>query len=431
MKKLLILQAAALGHDLVAERMPAPAGLSWRAAESIFPAVTCNAQATLRTAATPGEHGMVSNGRYFPELARPLFWEQSARLVTGARSWDQARTRGATVGMMFWQQSLGESVDLVLSPKPIHKHGGGMIQHCYARPADLYRSLTDRIGTSFNLMHYWGPLASQKSTEWIVSAIETVLTEPDGAPQILLGYLPHLDYDLQRHGPGSSQALKALGQLTGFLTRLFTAAESAGYEVVLAGDYAIGPVTSGPVYPNRMLRTAGALDVIQVGRRAYPDFFGSAAFAMVDHEIAHVFVRDQKREREVRNLLGGLEGVEHILDSEAQRERHVRHVSSGSFLLVAKPGRWFAYPWWDERAEEPDFASHVDIHNKPGYDPCELFFGWPPPAVSRDPLRIQGSHGRTGPDRRIAWTSTIEFPDNTDTVLTLAAAIRAWIGENL
>ena len=104
MKKLLILQAAALGHDLVAERMPAPAGLSWRAAESIFPAVTCNAQATLRTAATPGEHGMVSNGRYFPELARPLFWEQSARLVTGARIWDQARTRGATVRMMFWQK---------------------------------------------------------------------------------------------------------------------------------------------------------------------------------------------------------------------------------------------------------------------------------------------------------------------------------------
>ncbi len=427
--KLLIIQVAALGHDLVASTNPKLGGRTWRSAESVFPAVTCTAQATLRTAVPPGKHGMVSNGRYFPELAKPLFWEQSSNLVTGPRIWDQARARGLRVGMMFWQQSLGESVDLVLSPKPIHKHGGGMIQNCYCRPRDLYEGLAKRIGKPFNLMHYWGPLASRKSTEWIVEALEAVMCEPDWAPDLLLGYLPLLDYDLQRQGPNSEKVKAAVGQLDSYLSRLIATASNQGYEIFVAGDYSIGRVTAEPVFPNRALREAGLFDVTQVGRRTYPDFFGSAAFAVVDHEIAHVYVQKPDRAEKVRELLAGLPGVEEVLDAKAQGERDVYHASSGTFFLVAKSGQWFAYPWWTEREEEPDFASHVDIHNKPGFDPCELFFGWPPPGVSRDPGRVRGSHGRSGPGRAIAWTSTVDFPGNPETFLDLAAALKSWIGE--
>ena len=431
MPKLLIIQVAALGHDLVASTHPMLGGRTWSAAESVFPAVTCTAQGTLRTAAPPGKHGMVSNGRFFPELAKPLFWEQSSNLVTGSRIWDEARAKGASVGMLFWQQSLGESVDLVLSPKPIHKHGGGLIQNCYCMPRDLYEALAKRIGKSFNLVHYWGPLASRKSTEWIVNALEAVMSEPDWAPDVLLGYFPHLDYDLQRYGPGSEKVAMAVDQLDNYLSRILAAASNQGYEVFLAGDYAIGRVTSDPVFPNRVLREAGLFEVTQVGRRAYPDFFASDAFAMVDHEIAQVYVHNPDRAETVRELLAGLPGVDEVLDAEAQRERDVYHGSSGTFLVVAKSGQWFAYPWWTEREEEPDFASHVDIHNKPGFDPCELFFGWPPPGVSRNPRRIRGSHGRSGPGRAIAWTSTFEVSGNPATFLELAAIVRHWIRENL
>ncbi len=172
-KKLLVVDVAALGWNLVTQKPPA--GFTFQKASPVFPAVTCVAQASFRTAALPAQHGLVSNGLYVPELKKVLFWEQSAALVEGPRIWDRLRARGGRVGMLFWQQSLGESVDLVLSPRPIHKHEGGMIQDCLCQPAPLYDRLCREIGKPFNLMHYWGPLASRKSSDWIVSATCAVM----------------------------------------------------------------------------------------------------------------------------------------------------------------------------------------------------------------------------------------------------------------
>ena len=42
-------------------------------------------------------------------------------------------------------------------------------------------------------------------------------------------------------------------------------------------------------------------------------------------------------------------------------------------VVLAKPQSWFAYPFWLDDAKAPDYARTVDIHRKPGYDPCELF----------------------------------------------------------
>jgi hypothetical protein len=57
-----------------------------------------------------------SNGLFFKDLRKVLFWEQSAALVEGPRIWDEFRARGGKVGMMFWQQSMGERVDLAVTP---------------------------------------------------------------------------------------------------------------------------------------------------------------------------------------------------------------------------------------------------------------------------------------------------------------------------
>jgi predicted AlkP superfamily pyrophosphatase or phosphodiesterase len=329
--------------------------------------------------------------------------------------------------MMFWQQSLGENVDLVLSPKPIHKHEGGMLQDCYSQPHDLYARLTEKVGRPFNLMHYWGPLASRKSSDWIVAATKEVMAMPDAAPDVLFSYLPHLDYDLQRRGPDSPEADKALDVLYAHLEELCRAAESCGYDYLFFGDYEMEAVTGGAVFPNRALRDAGLFSVRRVKNMAYPDFFSSGAFAVVDHSIAHIHVKDEKSAARAKDVLAGLPGVEEVMDRARQEQSGIHHARSGALVLVAKKGSWFAYPWWTEKREAPDFATHVDIHNKPGYDPCELFFGWPPPSVSMDTGKIRGTHGRAGPDASVAWATSCRFDAEPATILDLSRAARDWL----
>ena len=417
--KLLVVQVAALGWDLVKE-LP-----GYHPAQSFFPAVTCSAQASFRTAALPRQHGMIANGTRLPDLRKILFWEQSSSLVEGPRIWSAYRAAGRKVGMMFWQQSLGDSdLDLVLSPAPIHKHSGGMIQDCYAKPEGLSARLDARVRRPFNLMNYWGPLASGKSSEWITAATCALLGDPDFAPDLLFSYIPHLDYDLQRHGPGSPKARASLAFTLQCLERLKAEAQARGYHWLFYGDYAIEPV-SQPVYPNRRLLEAGLIETRAIKRMLYADLFASPAFAMVDHQIAHVFTRDARATAAAREALAGLPGIESILDREAQAALGMDHPRSGDLLLIAAKGHWFAYPWWTHKHQAPDFATHVDIHNKPGYDPCELFFGWPPPSVSMDATRIRGSHGRPG--ESVAWTSSLDFSPLPDSMPGLAGLTKAWL----
>ena len=425
--RLFVLQVAALGHQLVERHDWTLDGMAWHAAAPVFPAVTCTAQASLRTAATPAVHGMVSNGRYVRELAKVLFWEQSARLVEGPRVWDGFRAAGKRVGMMFWQQSLGETLDLVLSPRPIHKHSGGMVQHCYGKPDSLYEELTRAIGKPFNLFRYWGPLAGRASGDWIVDALVSVMQSPTRAPDLLFGYLPHLDYDLQKWGPDDARIADTVSVARSQVQRAVDGAREAGYEVVIAGDYAIGPVSGGAIFVNRVLREHGCFDVMRVKGRAYPDFFGSAAFAMSDHEVAHVYLRDRAQRDRVRGILAAIAGIEQILDDEGKRAWGVDHATSGDFVLVAESGSWFAYPWWEAPGEAPDFATHIDIHNKPGFDPCELFWGWPPPAISGNTARVRGTHGRSDPDRAIGWATTCDWRDQPESVIEIAVAIKGWL----
>jgi len=417
--KLLVVQVAALGWDLVKE-LP-----GFRPAEAFFPAVTCCAQAGFRTGCLPRAHGMVANGVHLPDLRKILFWEQSSALVEGERIWSRFRAAGHNVGMIFWQQSLGDAdLDLVYSPAPIHMHSGGMIQDCYAKPDGLAPWLDKKIGRPFSLFNYWGPVASQKSSAWIADATCALLAEDRFAPDLLFSYIPHLDYDLQRHGPGSAKARGSLDFTLECIDRIKTAAQSRGYEWLFYGDYAIQPV-SGAVFPNRRLREAGLLDTREIKRMFYADLFSSPAFAMVDHQIAHVYTRDPRATAAAREALAALPGIESILDRQQQAILGVDHPRSGDLLLIARSGQWFAYPWWTGKSQAPDFATHVDIHNKPGYDPCELFFGWPPPSVSMDTGKIHGSHGRPGDT--VAWSTSLEFAADPRSMLDVSRFTKAWL----
>ena len=397
--KHLVVMAAGLGYEgLERRKLLRMGGLEFRPAASVFPAVTCVAQASFRTAADPCEHGMTSNGFYSRALRKPAFWEQSAALVEGPRIWDRVRAAGETVGLYFWQQSLGERVDSLISPAPIHKHGGGMIMRNYTQPPVMGDALDKACGT-FPLHRYWGPLASPKVGDAVLDNFYTMV---EAYPvDLAFLYLPTLDYEAQRFGPTGHAPDKALAVFTKQLESLVAFAVKQGAALTVCGDYEIAAVDRPPVHPNATLRQAGYFNVRPISGHAYPDFHSSRAFALCDHEIAHVYVRDP----------GDVEPLVQLFESSGDYARVARrtvqdwaHASAGEILLVAKKGSWCAYPWWTARREAPDWATHVDIHNKPGYDPCELFFDRSfPPKTCQDDTRIKGTHGRLS---TIAWAST-------------------------
>lgn len=422
MKKLLVIQVAGLGHAFALRNgLATLAGMALQPMQSGFPAVTCTAQATLRTGLPVAEHGMVANGLFDEAFRKPRFWEQSATLVHGARIWEAFRARGGTVGMFFFQQSLGESVDCVLSPAPIHTHGGGLIMGCYAQPPTLESQFQRAAGRPFNLHHYWGPLASVKASTWIADALSRYVEDAQ-APDLIFSYLPGLDYDLQRFGPDHPKSLRALRTTQRDLEKLIAAARKNSYEVVVFGDYAITPVTRDPVYLNRALRAAGLLQVRMLKGMAYPDFYTSRAFAVVDHQVATIHCADAAACAAARSCLAALPGVAEVWAATERAARQLDHPHSGALMVVAEPGTWFAYPWWHAKAEAPDYACHVDIHNKPGFDPCELFFGRNPFHVSTDAARIKGTHGRV---ETTAFASTLGVTPHD--LNALAQTLKEWL----
>jgi predicted AlkP superfamily pyrophosphatase or phosphodiesterase len=425
-RKILLMQVAGLGYNFLARSLGKAelGGLVATPMGGLFPALTCPVQATMRTAVPASGHGIVGNGFFSTEQWKPLFWEQSSRLVQGPRIWEDLRRRGGTVGQLFIQQSLGPDADVVYSPAPIHKHHGGMILDSIALPEQLNARLRKELGP-FPLQSYWGPLASVRSSRWIAAATESVMEHE--RPDLLYSYIPHLDYAMQRHGPDSGAARRACEQVDSLIARLVAASGRQGYDTIIFGDYPITTATA-VLFPNRTLRQRGWFRTRRVKNMLYPYWAGSQAFCVVDHQIAHVHVWDKGVMQAVRESLRALEGLDRVLDGPAKVEAGVEHPRSGDLILVAKRGYWFDYRWWDSPGEAPDYATHVDIHNKPGYDPCELFFGWPPMRTSQDPSRVRGTHGRLDADEPVACASNIELPDHPHTLLELARSIRTLLG---
>lgn len=375
MKKLQVI-AAGLGYKLLERNgMTEIAGLKFEPKASVFPAVTCVAQASLRTGLSPAEHGMISNGYWSETLRKPIFWEQSCKLIKGERVWNREsripNPEPRTTGLFFFQQSLGEDVELIVSPAPIHKHGGGMIMSCYTKPTGMVDVLTKLCG-KFPLWRYWGPLASPKVGRKCISYFEEMTNVRDVDEAYL--YLPTLDYAAQKYGPDSSAAKSALKEFRRQLERIADIAMHRGCELKVMGDYEITEVTAEPVLPNVILRREGLFKTRTVGGMSYPDFYQSTAFAMCDHEVCVIVGPEREKAAE-------------ILLATKEFERPPFNLQPTTFnLLLAKSGAWCGYEWWTDKREAPDFASHVDIHNKPGYDPKELFFF--------NKGIVKGTHGR-------------------------------------
>ena len=420
MRRLVVLNIAGLSPALLEQKDHLKCISSLRSKGSyvpmkpVFPAVTSSVQATLTTGVTPELHGVVGNGWLDRERLAVEFWSRSAKLVTARRLWEVAREQEPefTVASLCWQQTVGSGVDFLLTPSPIHTPGGGMISSCYSRPAGLYDRLVEKHGP-FDLTRYWGPLASIRSSQWIGEATRHILRVFQ--PTLTMAYLPHLDYSLQKYGPHAPEIGPELEAIDAVVGDIVDAAGEIDGDVVILSEYGVSPVSNG-LCINRLLRQADLLAVREVEGREYLDIAASRAFAVVDHQIAHVYVQDGLIDETARTL-EQTPGIEKVLDAEGKREMGIDHERSGDLIAIADVDRWFPYYWWENPDRAPAFAGTVDIHNKPGYDPVELFFDPKNRCVPVDETLIKGSHGRLPEDEaNAAVLIAPELPPSCQTV---------------
>ncbi len=302
-----------------------------------------------------------------------MLWRQSNHLVSGEKIWDAAKRRDPdfTCAKMFWWYNMYASADWSATPRPMYPADGRKIPDHYTFPAELHDELDKRLGT-FPLFKFWGPAADIESSAWIARA--TAHVRETRKPTLTLCYLPHLDYNLQRLDPDPALAriAKDLEEVDALCGELIEPAVRDGHRIIVVSEYGITPVVDA-VHINRALRRAGLIRVrLEMGREIL-DAGASPAFALADHQLAHVYVQHGARVAEVKALLEGLDGVDLVLDEEGKRAHGLDHPRSGELVAIAKADRWFSYYYWLDDGRAPDFARTVDIHRKPGYDPVELF----------------------------------------------------------
>ena len=387
-----------------------------------FPAVTCTAQSDYLTGRRPNEHGVVGNGWYDSTLSEVQFWKQSNRAVLAPKVWHElhARNPKLKVANLFWWYNMGTDADIAVTPRPIYKADGAKIFDIASYPQRLKPALKAALG-EFPFHAFWGPRAGLPSSRWIADCARWI--EEHERPDLSLVYLPHLDYDLQRFGPADPRSDAARRDVDALVGDLADFLESRGVEVLIVSEYAITAVDRA-VPLNKVLRDRGWLELKPEDGSLTLDTFASKAFAVVDHQVAHVVVLDPSVGEEVRKALLATPGVAEVLDAAGQAAAGVRHARAGDFIAVADARSWFSYYWWEEGQGDPDYARTVDIHRKPGYDPVELFidpkiripalkvawfllkkklgFRALLEVIPQDASLVRGSHGRV-PEDSLDW----------------------------
>jgi len=381
---------------------------------TVLPAVTTTVQSTMLTGSLPCDHGIVANGWYFRDLSEVWLWRQSNRLVHGEKVWEAAKRRDPafTCAQLFWWYNMYASVDIAVTPRPMYLADGRKLPDIHTHPAGLRDELQGALGT-FPLFQFWGPGAGIASSAWIANSSLHVMKRH--RPTLTLVYLPHLDYDLQRLGPNHPDIPAQVAAVDALCAPLIEEARRQGAHVVVLSEYGITEV-SRPVHINRALREAGWLKVRLEQGLEQLDAGASDAFAVADHQLAHVYVARPELLPEVAACLAALPGVERVLDDAGKQAAGLNHARAGELVAVAQADSWFTYYHFLDDALAPDFARTVDIHRKPGYDPVELLIdpkiAFPRLAVASrlarkamgmrylmdviglDATVIKGSHGR-------------------------------------
>lgn len=375
MNKTAVINVVGLTQRLIGEHTPFIRSFmeqgDWARITPVLPAVTCTAQATYLTGRWPSDHGIVGNGWYFKEECEVKFWRQSNKLVQAEKIWDRLKKRDATFSCanLFWWYNMYSTADYSVTPRPNYLADGRKIPDIYSHPPQLRDHLQNELGT-FPLFHFWGPKTSVKSSQWIADA--AIKTDILHQPTLSLVYLPHLDYNLQRHGLNFKKIGRDLNEIDEVVKKLVEHYQKQGTQVILLSEYGITDVKR-PIHLNRVLRAGGHLAIRMERGLELLDAGASSAFAVADHQIAHIYLNDPSLKEEIRQMCKNVEGVAEVLSDEALERWHLNHERCGDLVVIADTDSWFTYYFWEDDKKAPDFARMVDIHKKPGYDPVEMF----------------------------------------------------------
>jgi predicted AlkP superfamily pyrophosphatase or phosphodiesterase len=375
MNRVAVINVVGLTQSLISDRTPAiKAFAESRELSSFvpaFPAVTCTAQSTYLTGTDVGEHGIVGNGWYDREFAEMRFWKQSNQQVYGEKIWDKIKRThsNAKCANMFWWYNMYSSADFTATPRPMYPADGRKVFDIHTQPMEMREDIKADLG-DFPFPSFWGPAAGIRSSQWIADSAKWVETAQQ--PSLNLVYLPHLDYCLQKYGPNAPEVepeLKAIDQIVGELISFY---ESRGVEVVVLSEYGISEVNRA-VHLNREFRKKGWIQIKDELGLETLDCGGCRAFAVADHQVAHIYINDETIRDEVIELLQDLEGVDEVRIPSDIWGRGIAVDRAGDLIAVSASDAWFTYYYWEDDDKAPDFARCVDIHRKPGYDPVELF----------------------------------------------------------
>ena len=374
MKKTVVINVVGLTKRLIGEHTPFIKSFLEKGKtsyiEPILPAVTCAVQSTYVTGKWPSEHGIVGNGWYFKDECEVKFWRQSNKLVQQPKLWDDLKEKhpNFTCANHFWWYNMYSNVDYSITPRPNYLADGRKIPDVYSYPANLRDEMQDALGT-FPLFEFWGPKTTINSSKWIADA--ALLTDKKHNPDLTLIYLPHLDYNLQRYGLDFTIISKDLLEIDNVVKGLVNHYEALDARVILLSEYGITNVNK-PIHLNRILRKEGYIAIREERGLELLDAGESDAFAVADHQIAHIYCKDSSTIKKLVRLLEPIEGVEKVLFGEDLKKHHINHERCGDIVVVADKDSWFTYYFWLDDAKAPDYARMVDIHKKPGYDPVEM-----------------------------------------------------------
>jgi predicted AlkP superfamily pyrophosphatase or phosphodiesterase len=293
------------------------------------------------------------------------------------------------------------SADFSITPRPMYPADGRKVFDVYSWPYSIRPEIKKDLG-DFPFPTFWGPAAGRRTPQggpdaasrWIAESAKWIETRHH--PTLSLIYLPHLDYNLQRLGPQEPGTepwtvakpgapapeqprpplnpaivpdLHAIDAIVGDLLDFFS---RSSVQVILLSEYGITQVDQ-PVHLNRVLREAGWLSIKEELGLELLDCGASKAFAVADHQVAHIYLNDPSLEHAVRGALEKTPGVTAVLGAREKASFGIDHPRAGDLICVANENAWFTYYYWLDDRVAPDFARTIDIHRKPGYDPVELF----------------------------------------------------------
>lgn len=374
MKKTVVINVVGLTQRLIGEHTPFIEAFLKNGKSAhinpVLPAVTCSAQSTYLTGKWPAQHGIVGNGWYFKDECEVKFWRQSNKLVQSEKIWEKLKKSNPhfTCANLFWWYNMYSSADFSVTPRPNYLADGRKIPDIYSEPAALRDTLQTELGT-FPLFHFWGPKTSIKSSKWIANA--AIRTDVLHNPTLSLVYLPHLDYNLQRYGLEFSKIKKDLKEIDSVVKQLVEHFQKHDAQIILLSEYGITDVKN-PIHLNRILRSKGYLATRVERGLELLDAGVSRAFAVADHQIAHIYLNDREIKAEVKTLLESISGVERVLSGNEIEKANLGHERTGDLVVIADKDSWFTYYFWLDDTKAPDYARMVDIHKKPGYDPVEM-----------------------------------------------------------